>query len=620
MSRREVINLLAATAAATGLSDQPATAMAVLAPSDERAQPALDVRNIVTGSQIPRDNYSDQPYVVITKDGNWLCVLTTGAGAEGAQGQHVISTISSDKGRTWSTPVDIEPANGPEASWVMPLAVASGRVYVFYDYNAENLRYDTKSNDPKTARRVDSLGSYALKFSDDYGRTWSKKRYYIPMRLMRIDRENAYGGKLLYFWGVGKPITTRYGAIFGFAKIGKWGQPGSMVSSQGCFMRSTNILTEPDPDKIRWTTLPAGDEGLRAPRGPVAEETNLVELGDGSLYATYRTIEGYNCHAYSRDGGDTWTPPAYATYTPTGRRIKHPRAANFVKKFSNGKFILWYHNHAGESVLTAPWDAFSTRNPAWITGGVEKDGFIYWAEPEILLYDVDPAIRMSYPDFIEDNGQFYVTETMKTAARVHQIDRSLLEGLWNQAETRSICRSGLVLTQSEKDIRSGTAASIPPLPSLTAGGFTVEFWIYLRELTPKQTVLDTRVESGKGIAIVISPRSTMELILSDGTRKSSWDSDPGVHEGTLKTGIWQHVVFTVDGGPKIITVIIDGVLNDGGSLRDAGWARFDPALADVNGLASAQIAPSIFGKVKLFRIYNRYLRTSEAVGNWRAGI
>ena len=78
----------------------------------EAGQP--DWRNVKNGWQIPREGYSDQPYVVVTRDGNWLCVLTTGRGVEGEPGQHIISTISTDQGRTWSTPIDIEPADAPE--------------------------------------------------------------------------------------------------------------------------------------------------------------------------------------------------------------------------------------------------------------------------------------------------------------------------------------------------------------------------------------------------------------------------------------------------------------------------------------------------------------------------
>ena len=68
----------------------------------------------------------------------------------------------------------------------------------------------------------------------------------------------------------------------------------------------------------------------------------------------------------------------------------------------------------------------------------------------------------------------------------------------------------------------------------------------------------------------MSDRYTLKLTLHDGTQEASWDSDPGFHPGTLKTGTWQHVAFVVDGGPKIITVMVDGVLNDGGPVREFG--------------------------------------------------
>ncbi len=574
---------------------------------------AEDWRNIKYGFKIPREGYSDQPYVVVTRDGNWLCVLTTGRGVEGETGQHIISTISTDQGRTWSEPVDIEPANGPEASWVMPAIMPGGRVYAFYTYNSENLRLDERSNNPKVGRRVDTLGKYAFKYSDDNGRSWSAERYYIPMRLMRIDRENAWEGKLLYFWGVGKPIITRKREmIFGFAKVGKWGDPGGMVTSQGVFMKSSNILTERDPARLKWELLPEGEEGLRAPKGPVSDEANLVELADGSLYATYRSIDGYNCAAYSRDGGRTWTPPAYAVYTPGGRRVKHPRAANFVHKFSNGKYLLWFHNHGGEAVLAQKWPYYTGRNPGWVAGGVEKNGFIHWSQPEILLYDENPDTRISYPDFIEDRGKYFITETMKTFARAHPIDASLLEGMWNQFENRKVAAGGVVLTAGKP---------LSPLPDLSrGGGFTIEMWLRLTELSDGQVLFDTTTASGQGISLRTTDRFTLGLTLNDGRSRGFWDSDPGTHEGTLRAGVWQHVVFVVDGGPKIISVVVDGVLNDGGAVRDYGWGRFPAELGDINGNREARVAPRIFGEIRKLRVYPRYLRTSEVVGNFHAGM
>ncbi len=45
-----------------------------------------DWRNIRHGLRIPTETYSDQPYIVTTDDGAWLCVVTTGAGHEGQGG------------------------------------------------------------------------------------------------------------------------------------------------------------------------------------------------------------------------------------------------------------------------------------------------------------------------------------------------------------------------------------------------------------------------------------------------------------------------------------------------------------------------------------------------------
>ncbi len=395
------------------------------ATATERTPGPVDIE---TGCEIPSEGYCDQPYVVKLADGTWLCVMTTGAGHEGNRGQHIVSTRSRDKGRTWGPLVDIEPADGPEASWAMPFRTPGGRVYVFYTYNARNLR-EVLADTDYARRRVDTLGEYAFKYSDDGGRTWSKQRWYIPVRVTAIDRANPYQGKVRFFWGVGKPMEHDGAMILGFAKVGRFGE-GFIAESESWFLKSDNILTEPDPDRLRWETLPEGDRGLRSPEGPIAEEVNLVALSDGSLFCTYRTVAGHPCHAYSRDGGRTWTPPAFMTYYPGGPLVDHPRAANFVRKLTAGpyagRYIYWFHNHSGRG--------YEGRNPAYLLGGVEHDSpqgkVIHWGRPVAVLYAKDPSVRISYPDFIWDDG-LYITETQKATARVHAVPDALLKALWS---------------------------------------------------------------------------------------------------------------------------------------------------------------------------------------------
>jgi len=541
---------------------------------------------------------------------------------EGRPGQHAVAMTSTDRGKTWSKAVDIEPANGPEASWVMPLKTPYGRIYAFYNYNKDNLR-SVKSNSPGAATRVDTMGSYVFKYSDDHGRTWSKDRFEIPMRKMRIDRENEHAGEVMFFWGVGKPINWKRSAIFGFAKVGKWGDPGTMVESQGCFLRSDNILTERDPSRVRWELLPDGDEGLRAPKGPVSDEANPVAMNDGSLYATYRTIDGYSCHAYSRDGGHTWTLPEHMTYSPGGRKVKHPRAANFVKKFSNGRYLYWFHNHGGEAAHTSDWTNpkigyYRNRNPAFVLGGIERNGVIHWSQPEVLLYEEDPTIRISYPDFIEQEGRYWVTETQKEIARTHEIDKSLLNAIWSQHEVREVSRKGLVLEHKPKTARMDGIV-VPRLPNLSErGGFALDLWINFRELSVGQVIFESRTESGKGIRLATSDRFTMMLTMNDGVHEFSCESDPGTHPGTLRVNAWQHIAVVVDAGPRIVSFVIDGEFNDGGFARQFGWTRFPKELGDVNG-STARIQAPFRGELAVLRLYNRYLLTSECIGAYRAG-
>ena len=573
--------------------------LGVLAGPVLASETGTDLRNIRTGLVIPDEGYCDQPYVVVTKDGNWLCTLTTGKGREGDRGQHVVAGISSDKGRTWSKLIDIEPADGPEASWVMPLVTPGGRAYVFYDYNGD--RIDTLGK--RKGIRADMLGWYVYKYSDDYGRTWSEQRYRLPVRQTEYDRINDWKGEVQILWGVGKPIIADGSVYFGWSKIGKH----VVDLSEGWFFRSDNLLTERDPAKIEWVMLPDGDAGLRAPKGPIAEEQNLVSLSNGTLYVMYRTVDGHPCHAYSTDGGHSWTPTAYATYTPGGRLIKHPRACPRLWKTSNGKFLFWFHNHSGKD--------FTGRNPAWIAGGVERNGHIHWSQPEILLYDDDVDVRISYPDLIEQDGRYWITETQKSIARVHEVDPVLLGGLWNQGQARTVARKGLVLAhQGGRAIPSGI--DMPRLPDLRhRGGFTIELWLEFTDLSAGQVILDTRDGAGKGVALTTTAEGSIRIDLGDGKNNANWASDPGL----IEAGRPHHVVAIVDGGPKIISFVVDGVLCDGGDGRQYGWGRFSGELGDVNGARSLRVGPSFKGKLQTVRVYDRYLRASEAVSNWNAG-
>ncbi len=80
----------------------------------------------------------------------------------------------------------------------------------------------------------------------------------------------------------------------------------------------------------------------------------------------------------------------------------------------------------------------------------------------------------------------------------------------------------------------------------------------------------------------------------------------------------QGSIVIVDGGPKLISFVMDGILCDGSGQRQFGWGRYSPHLRHANGLKSLLIGPSLKGRILSLRIYDRYLRTAEAIANFQA--
>ncbi|MEZ5361951.1 MAG: LamG-like jellyroll fold domain-containing protein [Bryobacterales bacterium] len=255
----------------------------------------------------------------------------------------------------------------------------------------------------------------------------------------------------------------------------------------------------------------------------------------------------------------------------------------------------------------------------WLSGGEEVDGptgkVLRWSQPEIALYDDDPIIRMSYPDLVEEGGKYYLTETQKDVARIHEIDKTLLEGLWSPqapgdkplAETEPGESLAPELPQFVERSRRRTDHGTEDLRA----GFSLELWLDLGSLEPGQTLLDNRGEDGRGFAVETAEDGSVELILNDGRTENRWRSD----RGALTVGERHHVVATVDGGPKIITFVVDGELQDGGRERQFGWGRFNPNFRSANGGAILTTGRD----VERARIYGRALRTSEAVANFLSG-
>ncbi|GAB5496251.1 MAG: hypothetical protein Phyf2KO_13310 [Phycisphaerales bacterium] len=550
-----------------------------------------DRRNIYHGSEIPSAGYADMPLVVTLNDGSWLCVMTTGPGEEGNVGQHIVATRSSDQGQTWSDLVAIEPSikkPGHESSWVVPFHVEHqgnsefGRVYAFYVHNGDRIT-EVPGREDELRFRVDTLGWYMYRHSDDGGATWSEPtRIDIPMTW--ADVNNTFKGEAQMFWGVDEPIAVDGRLLIAFTKIRRH----LVGSTEGWVLESSNLLTESDPSKHGWRLLSNGQTGDSKNWRGLRSETNfagtqaehdITKLSEpGKLMMMNRTDKGVISVSWSSDGGETWTEPESATYAD-GSPIRNPRANTKVWTIEPGKYLLWFHNHGGTD--------FNNRNPGWVSAGIEHDGKILWSQPEILLYGNDPKTRISYPDLIVEDGRCFITETQKSVARAHEVDPSLIEGLFMQLDQ--------VPTPPTDSIERPDTISLHE-----GGGFSISAVVQDGKNEPGTTIAESN--AGFGINCILKwhgiDRVSVEMRFN--RTEFTWLSDPIA----VDTDGPHHIVLTIDGGPRLLTFTINGKLQDGAGQRQYGWARIPDEFDQIS------LSPSARDGVVVF---DRPLTTSEAI-------
>ena len=116
--------------------------------------------------------------------------------------------------------------------------------------------------------------------------------------------------------------------------------------------------------------------------------------------------------------------------------------------------------------------------------------------------------------------------------------------------------------------------------------------------------------NGEGFEVRLTADQRVETMMADNQTSNLWKCDGG----RLKTGK-NHVSINLDGGPKIISYIINGAMNDGGSDRQFGWGRFSRNLFHINSGEPLRVDGV---RVSKLFIYNRILTTSEAIGNSRS--
>lgn len=544
-----------------------------------------DARRFARGRAIPVEAACGQPAVNVLRDGRWVCVAPESARGGKATARHVVATVSGDKGDTWSPPVEVVSAKGTNGLFATSLVTPFDRVYAFF----------CEEPDAATSNSV-----CRCVFSDDGGLTWSRERHRVP-----LGPPAGAGPRVLR--GLGKPVAADGTVYIAFSA-----QP-SVSAVPGCdaggVLVSDNLLSERNVGRVRFKVLPEGGRSLCAPApGLVQDAPRLIALGGRDLLCSCRA-EGVPApvQSVSRDGGCVWSAPERMAYGPGRRAVKADAAGVRLFGTREGRFVMCYR-----IPVLSPGSGGA---PVLVSGGVSDEaGFVRWSEPELLAYDRDGADALTCEDMVEQDGRFWFTLKQAGVLRMLEADRALLDGLWRQESLCEVCGNGVVASCVGFS-ETGRSFAVPPeFGSFAGGGLSVELWVTPDFAAPGETLFSTR-KGRRGIRVgttSVKGLLVLRIELYDGDRQVVWHADPEV----LRKDLLHHVVFVCDAVAGRLGAVVDGKVCDGGEKRFYGWGEIPAGLWAVSASERARISAS----VKQARLYDRALRTSEAVGNFRAGL
>ncbi|MFM7684312.1 MAG: sialidase family protein [Actinomycetota bacterium] len=617
--------------------------------------PRTDPRDLKAGWFVSDRNgyYDSQNIVAVTEADGSLglsVIFHHSENREGGPGLRLLSTHSTDRGRTWSmpTPVD-DPVRQSHDGYQLLQRMPDGseRIFVFYGWNAGS-QYPPGADPSWTElRRTDMQldEGYWFRVSHDGGRTWGDRRWSVPVRRTRIDRENPWGGDTMGMFLCDKPSVIGGAVYMAFQKTreGAGETPGSEVF----FLRSPNLLHVDDLDDAEWQTLPLGDVGLQSPDGELqlGEEPHVLQPVDvlpQRLFSLWRAETGKLAAAHSDDGGQQWHDPFWLTYegVPEGQVMKNPRGSITPYRMhapapdGSAEFVLVFYNNGRTERL-----GYVGRRVYWLTvGRGTPQGTIRWAQPELLLYwdgsgfedrpdwNADWAIvdGPGYPDWVElPDGTLALVESNKLAVRYHEVEARLLQHLRHQPELRHLPVEALALHWAAGQ---PVPSACPVLADLRAGGgctLTVAFRATAPEVAGGRTLVQafsnvtaalgeepTHRRIDKGYRISVTPQGELELFLTDGfdthhRHCTCIATDLGCWDGEEHT-----VSFVLDGAAKVSSVVVDERLDDGGATQPQGWHFLPRTMGEVGG---HDLQLSDDGVLCDFLVHDRALLTSETI-------
>ncbi len=178
---------------------------------------------------------------------------------------NTLSQRSKDHGKTWVASGRYRPADGPDASWVIPLVTPAVESTSFTTTTATAWKTLRGKRGPRGHARLVRLSLFRRPRPVLVSRAVTACRE-RPHRLRSRQRLEMATSDLL---GICKPQMINRGCLISPSPS----SASTCWTRGGWLYRSDNLLTERDPAKLRWNLWPEGDHGIRSPEfGSVQEE------------------------------------------------------------------------------------------------------------------------------------------------------------------------------------------------------------------------------------------------------------------------------------------------------------------------------------------------------------
>jgi len=532
----------------------------------------------------------------------WLRMITVARKSEGDSTQHIMAQRSTDGGHTWGTWFPLEPEGPPISSYGgFTRHPTTGRVYYIYIYGPDE-HQPPLADGAAFQGHPHHIGRAAMRYVEPDG-TFSA-RYFLNLPHTAIDDTNAFKGRFQALYAVPRPVM-----LMGNDGLGWYTKLGPRIDvgqGEAFLVRFVGYANNDRLHELPIVLQPVGDHGIQAPGSTSVAEFGPMLLTERNYYFKFRTTAGFVGSAESHDAGQTMQA-GFLRYGPGQRYVKNPEGPlNATSDGQGRRFLTFYNNSEAKP-------RFGGRDLVWISYYRERaHGGLDVTEPELLLYRQDGEgispnqdTRLNCPGFRTAPAGVISTTSTKLDSRTCIIPTAFLDLIAGQFERQSIPEDGLLLSAR----KPSATCVLPPQPLLATGnGLTIACTVD----AGTTGMLLSAWEENRGLRVELIPNATVRVTLADGTHTLTLDADAGA----LQAPGPHRIAVIIDGHARLIAMVVDGHVQDGGATRGRGTIRIPPTFSNLILPSTCRIGPS--GTPRDLRIYSRALFFTEVIGLQRA--